>query len=59
IVAEAARPVLSYFTADEHALFLNEALADPGAMERESLVAARRAGADLVVTNAALDTTEA
>ena len=51
--------MLSYFTADEHALFLNEALADPGAMERESLVAARRAGADLVVTNAALDTTEA
>lgn len=58
IAAEAARPVLSYFTADEHALFVTEALADPVAMEREGLAAARRAGADLIVTNAALDASE-
>lgn len=55
----AARPVLAYFTADEHALFVNDALADPGAMERESLAAMRRAGADLLVTSTDLETSEA
>lgn len=60
IAAVADRPVLSYFTADEHALYAtNDTLADPRNAERESLVAARRAGADLVITFGARDAVEA
>lgn len=60
IASSADRPVISFFTADEHALFAsNEALADASAMEREGFLAARRAGADLVVSYAALDAAEA
>jgi porphobilinogen synthase len=59
IAAAAERPVLSYFTADEHALYQTEALADGAAAEREALVAARRAGADLLISYAALDVVEA
>jgi porphobilinogen synthase len=59
IAAAAARPVISYFTADEHALFsTNEALLDVEKVERESLDAARRAGADLVISYGALAATE-
>ena len=48
------RPVFSFFTADERALFAgNETLDDAPAAEREGLVAARRAGADFVITYAA------
>lgn len=55
VAAAADRPVISFFTADEHALFVNEAIADAPEIEREGFVAARRAGADLVITYAALD----
>jgi porphobilinogen synthase len=48
------RPVISYHTADEHALFSAEGDADGSAAERESLAAARRAGAAIVVTYGAL-----
>jgi porphobilinogen synthase len=58
VAAVADRPVISYFTADEHALYLAESLADGPAAERETLVAARRAGADLVISHAALDVAE-
>jgi porphobilinogen synthase len=59
IAAVADRPVLSFFTADEHSLsFENESLRDAGAVEREGLIAARRAGADLVITYASLDAVE-
>jgi porphobilinogen synthase len=51
IASAADRPVLSFFTADEHALFAaNEALPDAEQMEREGLISARRAGADLLIT---------
>ncbi len=51
IAAAADRPVIAFFTADEHALYAtNESLADPRNAERESLVSARRAGADLVIS---------
>ena len=51
----ADRPVLSYFTSDEHAFLVggSEGVTDPGVAERELLVAARRAGADLVITHGA------
>lgn len=58
VASSADRPVLSFFTADEHGLFTNEALASAPEIEREGLVAARRAGADLVITYAALDVSE-
>jgi porphobilinogen synthase len=59
IATAADRPVLSFFTADEHSLFFeNESLTDASAAEREGLIAARRAGADLVVTYADLDAVE-
>jgi porphobilinogen synthase len=59
IAALGERPVFSYFTADEHALFAgSESLDDQAAAEREGLLAARRAGADIVITNAAFDATE-
>ena len=44
------RPIVSYHTADEHALFSVEGDADGAAAERETLAASRRAGADLIVT---------
>jgi porphobilinogen synthase len=48
------RPVISYFTADEHAPFVSiEGALDPRAAEREQLAAARRAGASLVITSGA------
>ncbi len=54
------RPTISFFTADEHALFYDvEAFPDARAIEREGFVGARRAGADLLVTYAALDAAEA
>lgn len=62
LVAAAAafdRPVASFFTADEHALFESDALQDAAAMEREQLAAARRAGAALVISYAALAAAEA
>ena len=60
IAVSADRPVLSFFTADEHALFTsNEALANAAQMERETFVAARRAGADLLISYGALDAAEA
>src|SRR5438874_2071375 len=45
--AFADRPLISYFTADEHAPFVatTEGPLDPAAAEREHLAAARRAGA--------------
>ena len=53
------RPVMSFHTADEHSLcFDNESLADATAAERESLIASRRAGADIVITYAALAAAE-
>jgi porphobilinogen synthase len=59
VSALAERPVFSYFTSDEHALFAaSESLDDPVAAEREGLLAARRAGADIVITCAAFDETE-
>ena len=60
IAATAQRPVLSFFTADERGLIAsNESLVDALALEREGLGAARRAGADLVITYAALVAAEA
>lgn len=53
------RPVVSFHTADEHSLYFdNESLADANAAEREGLLAARRAGADLIITYAALAAAE-
>lgn len=51
------RPIVSFHTADEHALFAAESDADGPAAEREMLAAARRAGADLVITYGALTAT--
>ncbi|HZP97299.1 MAG TPA: hypothetical protein VFC31_13350 [Candidatus Limnocylindria bacterium] len=60
VAASADRPALSFFTADEHALFFDlDATPDGAAMEREGLVAARRAGAALLITYAALAAAEA
>ena len=60
IASSADRPVVAYFTADEHAFFYaNENLMDAAALEREGLAAARRAGAELIVSHAALDVAEA
>ena len=59
IASAADLPVLSFFTADEHALFASsEALPDAAALEHEGLVAARRAGADLVISYGALAAAE-
>ena len=59
VAVAADRPVISFFTADEHALyFANEAVHDAPAMEREGIAAARRAGADLVITYAASEAGE-
>jgi porphobilinogen synthase len=55
LAAFADRPLLSYFTADEHAPFVAavEGALDPTAAEREHLAAARRAGASLVISSGA------
>lgn len=51
------RPIISFHTADEHAAFVaaSEDL-DGAAAERETLAAARRAGADLVISYGAWNT---
>ena len=55
LAAFADRPLLSYFTLDEHAPFVTagEGAVDPTAAEREYLAAARRAGAALVISSGA------
>ena len=59
IATAADRPVISFHTADEHSLYFeNESHSDAVAAERETLIASRRAGADLVITYAALSATE-
>jgi porphobilinogen synthase len=54
VAATVDRPVISYHTADEHALFTSESDVDGPAAEREMIAASRRAGADLVITYGAL-----
>ena len=52
------RPVISFFTADEHAFFTSPD--DPQERadgERETFAAARRAGADLLISYGALSAT--
>ena len=52
------RPVISFFTADEHAFFTTpDDSRDLVAAERETFGAARRAGADLLVSYGARSTT--
>ena len=59
VAGSAGRPVFSFFTADEHALYANnEALSDGAALEREAIAAARRAGADFVISYGALAAAE-
>jgi porphobilinogen synthase len=59
VAIAADRPVVSFHTADEHSLYFeNDSLADANAAERETLVASRRAGADLVIAYAALAAAE-
>jgi porphobilinogen synthase len=61
LAAFADRPLLSYFTADEHAPFVGasaEGPLDPAAAEREHLAAARRAGASLVISSGAWSVAE-
>src|SRR5712691_5842782 len=59
LAAFADRPLLSYFTLDEHAPFVTstEGALDPTAAERELLAAARRAGASLVISSGAWSVT--
>lgn len=57
VAATVDRPVISYHTADEHALFVAETDVDGPAAEREMIAASRRAGADLVITCGALSGT--
>jgi porphobilinogen synthase len=60
LAAFADRPLISYFTVDEHSPFAaeNEGPLDPAAAEREHLAAARRAGASLVISSGAWSVTE-
>ena len=60
LAAFSDRPLVSYFTADEHAPFAatTEGALDPTAAEREHLAAARRAGASLVISSGAWSVTE-
>jgi porphobilinogen synthase len=60
LAAFADRPLVSYFTLDEHAPFVatTEGPLDPAAAEREHLAAARRAGASLVISSGAWSVTE-
>lgn len=57
VAATVDRPVISFHTADEHALFSAETDVDGPAAEREMVAASRRAGADLVITYGALSGT--
>ena len=52
LAASADRPLISYFTSDEHAFLVagSEGVTDPTVAERELVAAARRAGAALVIT---------
>lgn len=53
------RPLISFHTADEHAAFVAAAEdLDGEAAERETLAAARRAGADLIISHGAWNTAE-
>lgn len=58
--AAADRPVIAFFTADEHALFaaFGEGALDPVAAEREQLAAARRAGAEAIISYGAWSLTD-
>lgn len=56
--AVAGRPIISFHTADEHAAFVAAEDLDGAAAERETLAAARRAGADLVISYGAWNTAE-
>lgn len=57
--AVAGRPIISFHTANEHAAFVAAAEdLDGPAAERETLSAARRAGADLVISYGAWSTAE-
>lgn len=60
LAAFADRPLVSYFTADEHAPFVaaTEGALDVAAAEREHLAAARRAGASLVISSGAWSVSE-
>jgi porphobilinogen synthase len=61
LAAFADRPLLSYFTADEHGPFVStagEGPLDPAAAEREHLAAARRAGASFVISSGAWSVSE-
>src|SRR5258705_4611208 len=60
LAAFADRPLVSYFTVDEHAAFVaeTEGPLDPAAAEREHLAAARRAGASLVISSGAWNVIE-
>lgn len=60
LAAIADRPLLSYFTADEHGPFVAaaEGPLDPAAAEREHLAAARRAGASFVISSGAYSLVE-
>ena len=60
LAAFADRPLVSYFTADEHAPFVasTEGPLDAAAAEREHLAAARRAGASLVISSGAWSVAE-
>lgn len=60
LAAVADRPLLSYFTADEHGPFVAAADGplDPAAAEREHLAAARRAGASFVISSGAFSLVE-
>jgi hypothetical protein len=52
------RPVISFFTADEHAFFITpDDSRELVAAEREAFGAARRAGADLLISYGARSTT--
>jgi porphobilinogen synthase len=61
LAAFADRPLLSYFTLDEHAPFVAAAdgAVDPAVAEREHLAAARRAGASFVISSGAWTVAEA
>jgi porphobilinogen synthase len=60
LAAFSDRPLVSYFTADEHAPFVaaSDGALDPAAAEREHIAAARRAGASLVISSGAWSVTE-
>jgi porphobilinogen synthase len=52
------RPVISFFTADEHGFFVSpDDSQDRANVERETFTAARRAGADLLISYGALSAT--